>query len=125
VAEQKLHIKNMVCPRCIEAVKNILESENIYYDDYLSSRLNIPYYKLGKAFKANTGITIEKYVIRQKIERVKELISYNELSATQIAYDLGYSSLQHLSNQFKATTGLSLREYKTLESKDRRNLDAV
>jgi len=189
MSEAVLHIKNMVCPRCVEAVQGILESEQVLFSDislgkaqlsgpladskmksvqtrleergfelvidedqvytelikaeivklihhsesvilennsdYLSSRLNTPYYRLGKAFKSSTGLTIEKYIINQKIERVKELISYNELSATQIAYDLGYSSLQHLSNQFKSTTGYSLRDYKALEVKDRRNLDAV
>lgn len=179
----------MVCPRCIEAVKGILDSTALRYQevslgrvslseapdpkqieqlrgkleekgfqlleeeskmytnqiksellqlihhsdtelmentsDYLAQKLNVPYHKLTKAFKTETGQTIEKYLIRQKIERVKELLSYNEFSATQIAYQMGYSSLQHLSNQFKSITGMTLRDYRADEHKDRRSLDAL
>ena len=71
------------------------------------------------------GITIEKFIIHQKIEKVKELIVYDELILSEIAYRLGYSSVQHLSNQFKRITGLSPSYFKKLKSKKRKPLDRI
>lgn len=79
---------------------------------YLSDKLNISYQHLSKVFSQQANTTIEKYLIRLKIERVKELISYGELTLSEIANRLQYSSVQHLSNQFKKVTGLSVSEYK-------------
>lgn len=80
--------------------------------DYLSSSIELPYSALRKTFRTVTDTTIEKYFILQKVERTKELLQYNDLSVKEIAYKLGYSSLQHLSNQFKMVTGHSPKAYK-------------
>ena len=71
----------------------------------LAEKSGISYSKLSKLFSSLEGITIEKYIILQKIEKVKELITYQEKTMSEIAFEMGYSSSQHLSNQFKSTTG--------------------
>jgi len=93
--------------------------------EYLSDTLNMPYKKLSTAFKEQQATTIEKFFILQKIERAKALLQYNELSIKEIAYKLGYCSLQHLSNQFKAETGISPRMYKATGLNMRLALDQV
>jgi len=179
----------MVCPRCIEAVKGILEDQGIEivsvklgevilksdlqdpaigklseelsdagfellsdkkskiinqlktevikmirYDDLgtsnkISSRLSraigMDYSSLSKLFSQVEGITIEKYVILQKVERIKELLVYDELSISEIAYKMNYSSSQHLSRQFKNITGLSPSEFKASSAKRRVSLDKI
>lgn len=80
--------------------------------DYLSERLEQPYPYLSKVFKERTGTTLEKYIILIKIERIKELITYNEHSLSEISYMMGYSSVQYLSNQFKQVTGYTVSVYK-------------
>ncbi|MEL6923938.1 MAG: AraC family transcriptional regulator [Bacteroidota bacterium] len=86
---------------------------------YLSEKLGLTYPYLSKLFSRHVGLTIEKYIILQKIERVKELLSYDEQQLSEIAFDLGYSSVQHLSNQFKSVTGMSVTAFKKLEHKAR------
>lgn len=185
-----LNIKNMVCPRCVEAVAKILEEHSlevisiklgevvlkedleeshldplsnslssggfdllsdkkskivnqlkseiinmIHYDDDLgtsakiSSRLSnilgVDYSYLSKLFSEVEGLTIERYVILQKVERIKEFIVYNELSISEIAYKMNYSSSQHLSRQFKSTTGLTPSEFKSSTSQRRMSLDKI
>lgn len=185
-----LHIKNMVCPRCIstvtrvltqvglpvekvilgeaqlavpaanvdfdylnqalqqegfeliydrekqlsEKIKNLLidylghfqtEYEPITTSAFLSEKLNMPYQQLSKIFSRQENTTVEKYFIRLKIEKVKELLSYNQLTLSEIAYELKYSSLQHLSNQFKKVTGLSVSEYKNGSPAPRTPLDSI
>lgn len=80
--------------------------------DYLVERFNMTYQYLTSLFSKHENITLEKYIILQKIEKVKELIEYNELTLSEIAYMMGYSSVQYLSTQFKNITGLSVSEYK-------------
>jgi len=80
--------------------------------DYLSERLEQPYPYLSKVFKEGTGTTLEKYIILIKIERIKELLTYNEHSLSEISYMMGYSSVQYLSNQFKQVTGYTVSAYK-------------
>lgn len=80
--------------------------------DYLSQALDEPYLHLSKVFSKVTGQTLEKYIIIIKIEKVKELISYDEMSLSEISYQLGYSSVAHLSSQFKQITGFTVQEYK-------------
>ncbi len=92
---------------------------------FLSEKLGLSYAYLSKLFSKQEGITIEKYIILQKIEKVKELISYGEKSLSDVAWDLGYSSVQHLSSQFKSVTGMSVTDYKKLEVKPRRALNEV
>jgi AraC family transcriptional regulator len=183
-----LHIKNMVCNRCIRAVQEEIESlgfsiksielgevvlndeteagdleqidrilaENgfelikdkrseiinriktliigyIHYDrgkpgsvnlsDLLSGELNHDYSYLSHLFSMVEGKTIEKYMILQKIEKVKELLVYDELTLNEISYKLGYSSVAHLSRQFKNVTGLTPSHYKKVREEKRRPLD--
>ena len=187
--ENTLHIKNMVCNRCIMVVKSQLEQlglhplsvelgiavlpdavsnetyqrvkasletfgfeliddkksqtvelikdaiiELVHYgdnglktnlSDYLASKLHRDYSALSKLFSETTNTTIEKYLIAQKIERVKELLAYDEFSLSEIAGMLNYSSVAHLSAQFKRVTGLSPSAYKRAGRPGRLPLDKV
>lgn len=184
-----LSIKNMVCPRCIMAVEQVLARlgltplhvelgkavvretpdeamlarlrtelealgfellddrrmqlieqvrnaviELVHYrdselrtnlSDYLTARLHHDYSALSKLFSEVTGTTIEKYFIAQKIERVKELLVYDELSLGEIAARLNYSSTAHLSAQFKSVTGMTPTRFKQEKRNLRRTLDSV
>lgn len=185
---QKLQIKNMVCPRCVMAVENILEemkistievrlgevlitdefsenqknefkskikklgfellndknsslinkiksiiitqvqnneSLNLNLSDLISSELNKEYSQLSKLFSSTIGITIEQFAILQKIEKVKELLVYDELSLKEIAYRLGYSSSAHLSAQFKKVTGHTPTEFKSLGNSQRKGIQEI
>jgi AraC-like DNA-binding protein len=186
---KKLHIKNMVCPRCITAVKQILEGLNIPYHnvglgeidlkevlgsegknslnqaletvgfsliddrksrlieqmknlivqkihhtqevldvkwaDFIADQLNYDYKYLGMLFSSVESITLEQYIIRQKIERIKELLIYDELTLSQIAFQLGYSSAAHLSSQFKKVTGMTPSQFKSTIDRKRNTLDNI
>lgn len=183
----KLLIKNMVCPRCIMAVKKLLESEGLTVmsvnlgdaeiaeeltdeqrlavatelqqvgfelldnprsqlveqiriavlkwvrmnlktqkmSDYLSKHLQKDYSTLSKLFSEVRGITIERFAIIHRIEYAKELLCYSQLSTSEIAYTLGYSSPAHLSSQFKQVTGMTPKEIRALSNPDRKPLDAL
>lgn len=84
----------------------------VNFSDYLSNKLNYNYTYLSNLFTDSEGVTIEHFIIAHKIERVKELISYNELTFSEIAFKLHYSSIGHLSNQFKKVTGSTLSFYR-------------
>ncbi len=92
--------------------------------DYLSEKLGYPYPQLSKIFSEKTGTTLEKYIILIKMEKVKELVSYDQMSISEIAFQMGYSSVQYLSNQFKQVTGQTLSEYKG-QSNRRKPLSAL
>ncbi|MGE4434284.1 MAG: helix-turn-helix domain-containing protein [Bacteroidales bacterium] len=81
--------------------------------DYLVERLGVSYQKLSRLFSKHEGMTLEKYIIQHKIERIKQLINKGEFSLSEIAYMMDYSSVQYLSNQFKKHTGLSVRDYRS------------
>ncbi len=115
-------IKTLVIER-IHHNENVEETVNS--SDYLSSTLGYDYSYLSKLFSSVEGHTIEQYIIRQKIERAKELMVYNELSLKEIAWQLGYSSVQHLSNQFKKITGLTPSHFRQLKDNKRKPLDKV
>lgn len=183
----KLLIKNMVCPRCIIVVKNILESEGVTVksislgdaeieeeltderrlsvarklqdmgfellddprsqlveqiriavlkwvrmneerpklSDYLADNLEKDYSTLSKLFSEVRGITIEKFAIIHRIEYAKELLCYSQLSTSEIAYKLGYSSPAHLSSQFKQVTGMTPKDFRSQGQHDRISLDAL
>ncbi len=190
MASEVLHIKNMVCKRCIKAVKDDFERlglpveaielgmvttltiidgnkkeelrqvlhdngfeliddkksqiidriktlviEKIHYEkeisqsinssEFISKEIGYDYSYLSNLFSSVEGITIEKYIINQKIEKAKELLVYNELTLNEISYQLGYSSVQHLSNQFKKVTGLTPSHFKKLKDQKRKPLDEV
>jgi AraC-like DNA-binding protein len=106
-------IKNAI----IEMVHNSNESPKVKFSDYLSQKLGHDYSSMANLFSEVQGTTIEKFIISHKIEQVKELIIYNELTLTEIAWNLQYSSVAHLSNQFKKITGLSPSHFKMLKIK--------
>ena len=184
-----IHVKNMVCPRCIVAVSKILEELDIPYTsiqlgevelasaldlkkklslsiqlqdagfslindrksqlieqmkslvverihhsydgldikwpDVISDRLNLDFKYLSSLFSSVQSITFEQYVINQKTERVKELIAYDELSLSEIAFKLNYSSVAYLSNQFKKVTGMTPTQFKNSVRKNRKFLDGI
>jgi len=110
----------------IELVSANNEFIKLNMSSYLSDKLHNDYTYLSNLFSSIEGITIEQYLINHKIEKVKELIVYNELNLTEISQELGYSSLSHLSNQFKKVTGLTPSHFKKLRNeKSRRSLDKV
>jgi AraC-like DNA-binding protein len=115
----------------VERIKNVItkmihESEElpkVNYSDYISEQLGYDYTYLSNIFTEVKGITIQQYIINNKIERVKELLLYDELNLTEISYMLQYSSVAHLSNQFRKTTGLSPSFFKQLKLKRKENLE--
>lgn len=115
----------------IEKIKNVIvemihysdEVPKVNYSDYLSEKLEYDYTYLSNIFMEVKGTTIQQFIITHKIEKVKELILYDELNLTEIALKLHYSSVAHLSNQFKKITGLSPSVYKQLKSKRKSNLE--
>jgi len=98
---------------------------NINYSDYLSQHLNVSYNYLSNLFSSVENITLEQYIILQKIERAKELLKYDEDSLNEISYKLGYSSVQYLSNQFKKVTGLTASQFRKMVTNLRIPLDKV
>nr|MDA3861844.1 AraC family transcriptional regulator [Melioribacteraceae bacterium] len=99
--------------------------ETVNFSQYLSDLLNKDYHYLSSLFSKTEGITIEHYIILQKIEKTKEIIKYGELTLSEIAYKLGYSSVQHLSRQFKSTTGMTASEFKNSQNGFRKTIDSV
>ena len=109
----------------IELVHYTDEQIKVNLSDYLSEKLNYDYTYLANLFSEVKGITIEKFYLTHKIEKVKELIVYNELNLSEIAYKMHYSSVAHLSNQFKKFTGLTPSHFKELKNKRRKTLEDV
>lgn len=117
----------------IERVKNLiieLVYENngelkVNLSSYLTEEAGVEYSYLTGLFSEMEGITIEKYFIAQRIERVKELLIYDELTTSEIAYLMNYSSVAHLSNQFKKVTGLTPGYYKQFRTEKRRSIDSI
>jgi len=115
----------------IEKIKNVIvdlihyseEIPQINYSEYISDKLQYDYTYLSNIFSEVKGITIQQFIIVNKIERVKELLLYDELNLTEISYKLHYSSVAHLSNQFKKVTGLSPSFFKKLRQKRDKNLE--
>ena len=108
-------IKNAI----IELVHHTEEIPKINFSHYLSQKLNHEYTYMANLFSEVQGTTIEQYLIGHKTERIKELIIYGELNITEIAYKMNYSSVAHLSSQFKKVTGLSPSHFKNLKEKRR------
>ncbi len=117
----------------IERIKNVIiemihytdELPKVNFSDYLSEKLDYDYTYLANLFSEVQGTTIEKFIISHKIERVKELIIYDELNLTEIAWKLHYSSVAHLSTQFKKITGLTPSHFKNLKYKRRKPIDEI
>lgn len=115
----------------IEKIKNVV-IEMIHYDEelprinfseFISEKIGYDYTYLSNLFSEVRGITLQQYIIQHRIEKVKELLLYDELTLTEISYRLQYSSVAHLSNQFKKVTGLTPTFYKLLKQKRRGNLE--
>lgn len=119
--------------RTIEQVKNLIielvhhknNDLRVNLSNYLSQHLNQEYKSLSKLFSVVEQQTIEQFFIKQKIEKVKELLMYEELTLSQIAYQLNYSSVAYLSNQFKRETGFTTSYFKQLKSSKRTGIDSV
>lgn len=117
----------------IERIKNTIVQMVYYSDklprtnfsDFLSEKLSYDYTYLANLFSEIQGSTIEHYIIKLKIERVKELLIYNELNLTEISYKMHYSSVAHLSGQFKKITGLTPSYYKRLRRKKRSPIEGL
>jgi len=117
----------------IEKIKNVItemihysdELPKVNYSDHIAQKLNYDYTYLSNIFSEVKGITIQQFIIIHKIERVKELLLYDELNLTEISYKLHYSSVAHLSKQFKKVTGLSPSFYKQLKQKRKGNLENI
>lgn len=117
----------------IERIKNVIiemvhytdELPKVNYSDYISEKLNHDYTYLSNIFSEVKGITIQQFIIVHKIERAKELLLYDEMNLTEISYVLNYSSVAHLSNQFKKVTGLSPSHFKQLKDKRRCPIEEI
>lgn len=115
----------------IEKIKNVIiemihysdKLPEVNYSDYISEKLGYDYTYLANIFSEVKGITIQQFIIIHKIERVKELILYDELTLKEISYKLHYSSPSHLSNQFKKVTGLTPSFYKKMKQRRNKNLE--
>ena len=117
----------------IEKIKTIIiemvhysdEVINVKFSHYLSEKLNHDYTYLANLFSEVQGTTIEQFTISHKVERIKELINYGELNITEIAWKMNYSSVAHLSNQFKKVTGFSPSQFKKLKDKRRSPIEDI
>lgn len=133
LADLGFELLDNIKQQLIEKIKNIIikkihHSDQEIHENFstlLSRTLHKDYSYLSSLFSEVESITIEKYVINQKIEKVKELIIYDELSLSEIAYKQGYSSVAHLSNQFKKVTRLTPSHFKTVGQNKRKPLDKV
>ncbi len=117
----------------VERIKNVIvemihyseELPKTNYSDFLSEKLNYDYTYMSNIFSEEKGITIQQFIIQHKVEKVKELLLYGELNLTEISYRLHYSSISHLSNQFKKVTGMSPSLYEKMRTKRKSNLEGL
>ena len=107
----------------IEQIHYSNEPVAVNFSKLISDKLHHEYAYLSRLFSSIEGITIEKYIARQKIERVKELLFYGQMSLSEIAHDMNYSSVAHLSSQFKKETGMTPTQFKSQENPNRKSLD--
>jgi AraC-like DNA-binding protein len=108
-----------------EMVHHSQEFPKVNYSDYISEKLNYDYTYLSNLFSEVKGITIQQFIIVHKIEKVKEYLMYDELNLTEISYRMHYSSVAHLSNQFKKITGITPSNYKQLKDKRRKSIEEI
>jgi AraC-like DNA-binding protein len=122
--DKKSRLIDKIKTSIIELVHKKDLLDKIKLSEYIKENVNYDYNHISHLFSSTEGITIEQFFINHKIERVKEFLIYDELNATEIAYQLGYSSLAHLSGQFKKNTGMTLSQFKKLKDvKYRKTLD--
>lgn len=126
IEEKSARVINQIKSAVIALIQDKEEqSRKMKFSAYLADKLSKDYNYLSNLYSSIEGTTIEQYVIHQKIEKVKELLVYNELSLSEIAEQLGYSSVQHLSSQFKKVTGLTPSHFKIIGDQKRKPIDKV
>jgi AraC family transcriptional regulator len=126
ISDHKSSIINQIKTEIIKVIHHDEEMPaEINFSSYLASKIGSEYSSLSNLFSSIEGMTIEKYIIFQKVEKVKEFIVYNELTFSEIAFKLGYSSSQHLSSQFKKITGLSPSHFKKIQGEKRKPIDQI
>ena len=125
---------NKETDKTVEAIKNIvielvhhsdLSEMNASYSDLIANRIGKDYAHLSRLFSNSQDTTIERFIIQQKVEKIKELMEYGELNLNEIAYQMGYSSSAHLSAQFKSITGLTPSQFKVSEKQVRKSIDKI
>jgi AraC-like DNA-binding protein len=125
---------NKETDKTVEAIKNVvielvhhsdLSEMNISWSDLIANRTGKDYAHLSRLFSNSQDATIERFIIQQKVEKIKELIEYGELNLNEIAYQMGYSSSAHLSTQFKSITGMTPSQFKSSADKQRKALDRI
>jgi AraC family transcriptional regulator len=125
---------NKETDKTVEAIKNAvielvhhsdLSELNISFSDLISKRVGKDYAHLSRLFSNAQDTTIERFIIEQKVEKIKELIEYGELNLNEIAYQMGYSSSAHLSTQFKSVTGITPSQFKASEKRGRKAIDKI
>jgi AraC-like DNA-binding protein len=127
IEDQRIRTIERIKQVVLELVRRDAEQNPVLLkqSEYIARAVGRDYHSLSTLFSSMENITIERYVILQRIERVKELLKYGEMTLSEISYTLGYSSLQHLSNQFKSVTGMTPSEFKKMLENTRRPLDKV
>lgn len=125
IGDRRSHLIEQIRAAVLDYVHDRSLMEKWKLSAYLTDRLHMSYSLLSSAFSESRGMTIERFCILQKVERVKELLVYDELSMAEIAFRLNYSSAAHLSGQFKQITGMSPREFRKLGGEHRHALDEV
>lgn len=125
IDDRKSMIIEQIKVAVIELVHRESNDTKVKHSEYLSQHLKYEYPYLSKLFSDEEGVTIEQFIIQQKTEKIKELIAYGELNFSEIAWQMGYSSVAALSSQFKKVMGITPSEYKAAHSNDRKSLDKV
>jgi AraC-like DNA-binding protein len=123
--DRKTQLVEAIKTTVIDLVHRYNDETMLKHSEYIAQQTGIDYPYVSKLFSDEEGITIEQYIIQQKIERVKELLAYGEQTLSDIAFQLGYSSVAALSSQFKKVTGITPTAYKDDSVKERKALDKV
>lgn len=123
--DQNSRLINQIKSIVVNQVHHENETMKVNFSTLLSEQLHHEYTSMSKLFSLVEGITIERFILKQKAERVKELLFYDELTLTEIAYKMSYSSVAHLSNQFKKETGMTPSEFKKLRKPSHQSLDQL
>ncbi len=125
IEDQKRQMVEQIKTLIVDKIHHQTLEQGFNWSSHLSQKVYHDYRYLSQLFPAIEGITIEQYIIRQKIEKIKELIVYDQLSLSEISYQLGYSSPAHMSNQFKKITGMTPGHFKKLRNPIRTSIDKV
>lgn len=120
---KEIQLVEQIKSAVIDLVHHTTFNAMVRNSDYLVEKFNLSYQYISSIFSKNENLTLEKFIIKQKIEKAKELIQYGELTLSEIAYMMGYSSVQYLSTQFKSVTGISVSEFKKDPAKYRTPID--